>query len=96
MANNAGRLKLVGHISLDFEVYELEELDDTARQALNADPFTVMRGYIEDTGQAVNGMYMDEIMLKASPDGGAPPPPTQWHCESPGPHFSKWISIVIQ
>ena len=79
-----------------YEVFELE-LDDADRADLAKDPTGFLRKVIEDEGQPINALYMDEKFL--TPNGGSdlgagPPIVRTFHCIAPPEAKSAYITIV--
>jgi hypothetical protein len=90
-----GRLRRTDETQmLTFEVFDLE-LDDTDRQQLAADPRGFLNNLLQEEGQEVNGLLMDEDeKFRPNSLGAAALPPTVWHCTAPPSRASRWITIV--
>jgi hypothetical protein len=81
--------------TLTFEVFDLE-LDDTDRQHLAADPRGFLNNLLQEEGQQVNGLLVDDDeKFQAPNDSGAVGlTTTVWHCTAPPNKVSRWITIV--
>jgi hypothetical protein len=77
-----------------FEVFDLE-LGDTDRQQLAADPRGFLNNLLQEEGQQVNQLLMDDDE-KFRPDssGVAAGTPSVWHCTAPPDKASKWITVI--
>lgn len=80
-------------VTLTCSVYDIE-LHEDDRAAYGADPDTLMRQLIAETGApAPNGILRD--FQHETPDGGAGPnPPVTVHVDSP-PHYASRYIIFI-
>lgn len=79
--------------TLTFEVFDLD-LDDTDRQQLAADPRGFLNSLLQEEGQQVNGLLMDDDEKFQTSNGFGVTTTTVWHCTAPPAKVSRWITIV--
>jgi len=91
-----GRLRATHETqTMTFEVFNLD-LDDEGRQQLAADPRGFLNNLLQEEGQQVNGLLVDDDLKFKTENGttSAALPPSVWHCTSPPDKASRWITIV--